>query len=248
MEQNAQRVLNHPSQKISRLLHIAKTKLREEKKAEVNRLLPFIPENAVIFDIGAHFGQYAKIFAGLHNRSCQIYCFEPVDYTRSILKKVVSEHKNLQIFPFGFSNEAQTLKINIPLKKSGKIGPGLAHLGPEKNRDYISQEITLKTIDDFVTEQKIDRLDFIKIDIEGAELLAFQGGSKSFDQFKPTVISEIEQSHMDRMGLQANDLFKFFTDKGYTAQKITKSGLSQSIEHFNGDGDYIFIYQSISKD
>ena len=240
MKKNLQDVLNSPGQKFAKILHTLKTKIRVEKRDEVNQFEPFIKNGAVVFDIGAHFGQYAKAFALLNNKSTTVYCFEPISYTRSILLSVLKSYKNTHIFSNGFADKPGKLEINIPIKKSGKIGPGLAHLGNETKRDYVTEIVEIETIDNFVAKNNIKKIDFIKIDIEGPELLVFKGAEKTLKKYKPTIICEVNHEHMGRVNLKTEDLFRFLNKLGY------ESYLSENLTLIKSNGytksaDYLFL-------
>jgi len=164
-------ILRSPKQKVASFIHFAKAKFRQEKFKEVKKLEPYILKNSVIFDIGAQFGQYSKQFSKIHQGTCIIYAFEPFQYSRNILKKVIQGKKNIKIFSNAFGDKIYESSINIPIKDSGKLGPGLAHIGKEEKRDFVQQKIDVQTIDSFILNKNIVNLSFIKIDIEGAEIL-----------------------------------------------------------------------------
>jgi FkbM family methyltransferase len=240
MKKNLNDVLNSPGQRFAKFLHTLKTKIRVEKRDEIAQYKPFIKNGAVILDIGAHFGQYAKAFALLNDRSTLVYCFEPVSYTRGVLKAVLKSYKNTHIFSNGFADKPGKLNINIPLKKSGKIGPGLAHLGNETKRDFVTEAVEIDTIDNFILKHKIPRVDFIKIDIEGPELLVFKGAINTLKKFKPAIICEVNPEHMARVNLTTDELFKFMTDLGYESYLSENLSLTKSYG-YTKSADYLFL-------
>lgn len=240
MQRDAAEIFNSPKQRFAKLLHFLKTRYRVEKRAEVAELAHVIEPQAIIFDIGAHFGQYAKAFAELNGGTTQVYCFEPVGYTRDILNKVVKPYRNIRVFSNGFSNTPGEAAINIPVKKSGKIGPGLAHLGAETSRDFVQENITLDTVDNFVDAHALPRLDFIKMDIEGPELMVLQGALQTLQKHRPAVFCEVSHPHMARMGLRPEDLFTLMHDAGYVAKLQTDSGFVAAAD-LQRSGDYLFV-------
>jgi FkbM family methyltransferase len=245
------KITKTPGQKFARVLHETKARfkrLKRDEKAQVNKFSKWVPKGGVIFEVGAHFGYYAKEFADFHEKSCQVYCFEPVTYTRSILEKVVGSISNVFIYPFAFSSKAGVEKIYIPVKKSGKMGPGLSHLGKEQGRDYVIEIIALQTMDDFVNKMALQSLDFINCDVEGAELLVFQGGEECITRFLPTVNCEINSSHTQRMGYQPGKIFEFFLSRGYKAFRTQdKDELINVPGYIDSSGDYIFIHPTKTK-
>src|ERR1700722_19602393 len=89
----------------------------------------YVPEDGVVFDVGAHAGQYAKLFARLVPRGT-VYSFEPGLYARSILMVAMALNRisNVRIFPVGLGSSAASLNLHVPVKKSGSVGFGLAHM------------------------------------------------------------------------------------------------------------------------
>lgn len=232
-------ILQSPKQKVAGLFHFAKAKFRQEKFKEVKRLEPYILKNSVIFDIGAQFGQYSKQFSKIHEGSCTIYAFEPFQYSRNILKKVLRGKKNIKIFSNAFGDKIYESSINIPIKESGKLGPGLAHIGKEEKRDFVQQKINVQTIDSFVFNESITNLSFIKIDIEGAELLVFQGAHQTIKNFRPAVKCEIDENLIKRFNKKPEDIFEYFKSFNYKFY-ILNEGLHQ-VSGYSIPSDYLFL-------
>ena len=238
-ELNLEKQLNSPSQKFAKIIHYLKAKLRNEKKTEVRYLEKYIKPHSIIFDIGAQFGQYSKQFANLHDGSCKVFSFEPFNYSRDILNKVISSKKNVKIFSNGFSNKNITSSLFVPIKKSGKLGPGLSNLGDKIHDNFVKQEVQLKTIDDFILDNSINFLNFIKIDIEGYELEALEGGKNSIKKFRPVVKCEVDRNLISRIGKSPKDLFKFFNDLEYEFFIYEKELIQ--VASYKKPTDYLFV-------
>jgi FkbM family methyltransferase len=206
------------------------------------RLSKFIPEGGVIFDVGAHFGYLSKEFCRIHDGSCKVYCFEPVEYTYSILSRIMAAYPNAVIENIALSDKAGTERISIPVKESGNLGIGLSHFGAETVRDYIIEPIRTVMLDDYVHRHGLERLDFIKCDVEGAELLVFKGGSQSLDRFRPVIYTELNDSFTQRLGYRAEDLFSFLRGKGYRPHVMDANDAAHTIENYTAEvEDYLFL-------
>lgn len=243
-ECDAETLLNTRGQRWRQILHALKAKWIRKERVRVEELSAWIPQGATVLDVGAHFGYFAKEFARLYRGQCQVLCFEPVDYTRSILQIVVGRMPNVKIFDEALADSDGEQEISIPIKASGWIGPGLAHMGREESRNFITQKIRLRRLDDVATEQGLKRLDFVKCDVEGAELLVFRGGIESLKHFHPTVLCEVHQTYTARMGYTPDELFDFFFALGYQALRRTKAGEWQSVTSFSGPDDYLFTFKA----
>jgi FkbM family methyltransferase len=242
MELSRDGIYNSYGQRIAWLSHFLKARFKCKERPRVQMLSQFFGPNSVVFDIGAHFGYLSKEFCRLYDASCQVHAFEPVEYTRSILRHVVGGLDNAVIVENALSDREVSLNISIPVKKSGKLGIGLSHFGTESNLDYVLEPIKTVTMDSYVIGQHLQRLDFIKCDVEGAEFLAFKGGETSIEKFKPVVYCELVNAYTRILGYEAQEVIDFFKSKGYQAFSISNGGEKVSVEyHSEEEQDYIFI-------
>jgi len=234
------RVYGSIGQKIAKVLHFVKARYRSKERKRVRCFENLIPRNGVVVDVGANMGYFAKEFAKIHGGSCFIYCFEPVSYNYSILERVVSQ-ENVVLEKLALSKEEGVIDIYIPVKKQGKIGPGLAHFGKEERRDYIVESVQMVTLDDYLDGHDITALDFIKCDVEGAELFVYQGGIESIRRYKPAIYSEINDDYTQRVGYRAQEIFDLLLGCGYEAFLVDGGGCElKSVKKYTAAGDYLF--------
>ena len=191
--------------------------------------------------MGAHFGYFAKEFCRLHASSCEVYCFEPLSYNHSILVDVLRPKTNSHISRYALSDRAGSDEIFVPIKSSGNIGPGLAHMGQEHTRDFVIEEIATITLDEWVDQNDVNRLDFIKCDVEGAELLALRGAQASLKKFRPVLFCEVDENYTQRLGYTPQELFEFLHGLGYESYSIDFSEcLIEQTPTFKNNADYVF--------
>jgi FkbM family methyltransferase len=201
---------------------------------------PHIHADAVVFDVGAHAGQFSKLFAAMAPRG-QVFAFEPSGYARSILGPALrwNRVRNVEIVPYGLSDADGTSVLHTPIKRRGQLGYGLAHLGDDTGtRATNDQTIHLTTMDGFVAERGLNRLDFIKADVEGWELNMLKGGVGALTVFRPVLFLEVVASSLARAGAAPADIWAQLEPLGYHAAKAPDF---QPVGAFAGDGDYLFI-------
>ena len=201
---------------------------------------PYLPGDAVVFDVGAHAGQFSKLFAGLAP-SGFVYAFEPSPYTLSLLRRVLAfkRLRNVEIVPMGLSATAGEAALSTPIKKSGVRGYGLASLaGVSAGRAKSDETVPLDTVDAFVARRSIPRLDFIKADIEGWELHMLRGATGSLARFKPALYLEISTDALARAGDAPADIWALLQPLGYAARKAPDFA---RVDSFAGSGDYLFV-------
>src|SRR5690349_13929800 len=109
------------------IAHLAKALLRQHHREDEHYLRALLPEDAVVIDVGAHAGQYTKLFAKIASRG-QVYAFEPGTYALSILRKVVRARRlsNVRLMPVALSDSEGEIAFNLPLKRGKRFGFGIA--------------------------------------------------------------------------------------------------------------------------
>ena len=173
-------------------------------------------EGNVVIDAGGCYGDTALYFAHEVGESGKVYSFEFLP-------------ENLVIFEQNMSlNPDLSQRINLvrmPLwSKSGEqlyvegSGPG-TRVSPNTSRPDAVRLETL-TIDDMVRHEKLDRVNFIKMDIEGAELESLRGAENTIRQFRPKLaisvyhkfndLWEVPQ-YIDSLGLGYRFALRHFT-------------------------------------
>ena len=79
-------------------------------------------------------------------------------------------------------------------------------LGPTKYHDNQKVAVETETLDGYVQRHNLSRLDLVKIDVEGAERLVIEGGTATFERFRPILIVELSE-HSAAFGYSDADLF-----------------------------------------
>jgi FkbM family methyltransferase len=108
-------------------------------------LRPFVPADAVVLDIGAHAGQFSKLFARMAPRG-RVHAFEPSPYARSILTRALAWNRiaNVEVAPLGLSDTPGEQTLYTPIKPRGGMGFGIAHLGADDSgRALVEHKIRL---------------------------------------------------------------------------------------------------------
>ena len=225
------------------LAHLLKATTQQHHRALAPTIARLVPPTAVVFDVGAHAGQYTKLFARAAHRG-RVYAFEPGSYARSILRTVVWLHRlsNVAVVPIALGSEVRLHTLTIPLKSSGSLGFGLSHLGkPSERWRAVAQEIVaLTTVDRVVKTLDLDRLDFIKADIEGWELRLLQGAENTLARFRPRLLLELSGPALAHAGDRLEDAFAFLAARGYRAFSFEPEASLAPVSECV-DGDFWFI-------
>ena len=222
--------------------HLVKAATQQHHRALLPSIARFLPKSGVVFDVGAHAGQYAKLFARIAAEG-RVYAFEPGSYARSILRAAIwlRGFDNVAILPLALSSAPGLATLNLPGKKSGSFGFGLAHLGePQRRRTNVAQELVAMTTLDAAAALGLDRLDFVKADVEGWELHLPSGAADSLRRFRPTLLLELSSEHLARAGGRREHAFARLGDLDYLPFELSR-GRQLTPAAGDPDGDFWFV-------
>ena len=172
-------------------------------------------KDKIIFDVGANTGEWTqialKVFPG-----AKFHIFEPSLSLNKSLKKF-SNNENVIINQFGISND----KGNMKLYNSGEL---IASSYP-LNKTSTFEEIKVKTIESYCTENGIENIFYLKIDVEGNEFKVLEGCAELLNKNKVKFIQfEFGPNHV----VSGNFLKDFFVIlKNYKIHRIVRGGLRE---------------------
>lgn len=139
-----------------------------------------VPGDHVI-DAGGCFGDTALVFASTVGESGRVYTFDPLKKHCEIMRDCFSMNPmvapRIELFDVGLSdtNSAGTSSH----ERDDVIDPGA--------RVAVGGDLPTRTLDSLVDTGSIPRVDFIKMDIEGSELMALRGGANAIRKWKPSL-------------------------------------------------------------
>ena len=183
--------------------------------------LELTPE-PVIFDVGANIGMFTLSYATLF-QDASVYSFEPVPFIYSQLNKNIQANKDLfnriNTFNFGFSDVQCSKELSIPSEcqherydKNNDLNCGLFSVHGEGEEKFMGHFLT---VDGFISDQQINHLDFIKIDVEGHEFEVLEGAKKTISDYQPIVFMEFNELTRTLSGHTTQSFENFFTSNGY---------------------------------
>ena len=182
----------------------------EEK--DTNMILKLVPEQGIVLDVGANMGWYSLLIAN-HSKAKEIHAFEPVPKTYSYLAKNIELNNvtNVIIHPFGLSNECNELTFYYYPEGSGNASS--RNLSERKDAELIICQV--ERLDAFVSERNL-HVDFIKCDVEGAELFAFQGATETLKKDRPVVFAEMLRKWAAKFDYHPNEIIDLFSALEYS--------------------------------
>jgi len=144
----------------------------------INEIGKNIKNDSIFLDIGANIGNWSsQIFktANIKKKSVYIHAFEPCEETRKILIENLGSNFNIEIYPYAMSNFIGESKIFVGDHCSGTNS--LHKISGDQ-----SENVKVMTVDNFISEKKINNVSFLKIDVEGFDALVLQGCINSMNK------------------------------------------------------------------
>jgi FkbM family methyltransferase len=181
-----------------------------------------VKKSSVILDIGANVG-YFSLLASKINPKSSIFSFEPIKHTFDRLSYNVKQNnfQNIKLFNCAISDENRILSINVGNENNW----GMSSVNNHEFTSGKIENINAISIDNFVKEEKIQRVDLIKLDIEGAEYMALEGMKNTLDNYSPDILIEILDEHLLKQNKSSEMIYNLLFSKGYVAFSIENNGV-----------------------
>lgn len=203
-----------------------------------------IQPGMVCLDVGANIGSIGLYLARKTGPTGAVHCFEPVPTNihrleqhieRNNFRSIVTNHNH------ALAN--RTGKISMSVADPNYTNQGMGSIVAQEDVLSAQIEINAMTLDDFALQMGLERLDFAKIDIQGAEPLFLEGGKDTLTRFHPDLLMEVSPGDLACMGKTSRDLFRQIESLGYKIYDIRDNGdigaqlrSDQIPENYSSDG------------
>lgn len=170
---------------------------------EIRFVRNFIKPHMAALDIGANYGLYSNAIARKLGPKGRLWCFEPTPNTAEALRATIKRNKyrgRVKVLELGLSDHVGTATFYMSPNAE------LNSLEPAEGAYTRQQSIQLTTLDEFLKQQTLPDIDFVKLDAEGEELNILSGAQAFFKRHSPLVMFEL--MHVDRVNHQLLDAFK----------------------------------------
>lgn len=175
-----------------------------------------------IIDIGANLGYFSYVFSKIINDNGKLYSVEPVKPYRELLEGLLPERSNITIYPFALGNSNEgPVKLGMPpfLQKLQYLRHGTVTILKDEqiSLDQLIFEADIKKGSEVFAG--LQRLDYIKCDIEGYETVVFPEIKAIIEKHKPLV-------QLETWGEQLPVMLSFFKALGYNAYNLQNEKLT----------------------
>ncbi len=209
-------------------------------------LQKFLQPGFTIFDVGANIGEWSRYALNIEP-NLHIAAFEPVPIIYNQLVKNMSPYSN-RLYNLAISDH-QGIENFFSAED---INWGASSFFPRavfESKEKIIQ-VKVDTLDCFCIANKINKIDFLKIDVEGSEMAVLKGANTLLNDGKISAIQFEYGGTFPEAGILLQDVMKFLTNKNYIIFRIFPQGLihishwEQNLEN-NRYSNYVAIMQHI---
>ena len=201
----------------------------------------------IVFDVGANVG-LISIPIGCHLKalgSGELISFEPIPTNHARLTanmKLNGLEKIARAYNVALGDHEGTLEISMESKHGGKTGNAIASDILDDEKGYIRYVCTLIRLDTLAEKEKIAKVDFMKVDIEGAEMLFLNGATGFITSHRPTIYGEFNSGLMPKFGHSFLDVHAFFKARQYRAFAFVASMVPMELTDFTSTtGNAFFV-------
>ena len=195
---------------------VSKAILEERfENREFNFVQRFLEPGMTVLDIGAHHGLYSLLSARVVGSRGRVFSFEPSPRECKALRRHVRINflSNIEVQALAIGDENKTADLHV-------VDPALSGCNSLRSPGVLSNSVPIPVrvlrLDDWAATQKVNHVDFVKLDVEGGELAVIRGATQLFQaEPRPVVLAEVQDSRTSPWGYRAKEIVVALEDLGY---------------------------------
>ena len=184
----------------------------------------FLKPGMVVLDIGAHHGFYSLLASHKVTPTGKVIAFEPSprERRRLIWHLRLNRRRNVRVEPLALGSREGTAQLFVVRGRD----TGCNSLRPPRVAEPVYPiEVPIVRLDDYLERQGITHVDFIKMDVEGAELEVLRGASLLLSRKpRPVWMMEVQDIRTEPWGYRAAEIFDFLVARNYNWFSVDKNG------------------------
>ena len=177
------------------------------------KLMALVQPHFTILDIGTNIGSTLLQFANKLGGTGSVYGFEPdlINYNACIKNIELNSFHNINVANIGLGNESG--KFNLVVDTETNRAGNRIQFNIENNKNATT--IIVERLDDWLKEKPENKIDLIKIDVEGFEMNVLKGAEQTLKQFMPILFIELDDNNLKAVDSNAKELILFLEKLNY---------------------------------
>jgi len=171
----------------------------------------------VVIEVGANVGSYTLLLSRIVGTKGRVHAFEPIvkNYEK-LLETVRREGRsNVLCVKKAVGQTPGNVDMKSPVRDLQQSSLVSHCHGSWADGNVLSESVQLTTIDEYARENELGRLDLLKVDTEGAELLVLKGARTTIEKYSPILHIEVDPNWLADFDFTTKDLVLFLGELGY---------------------------------
>jgi FkbM family methyltransferase len=185
---------------------------RERYEPELVFLCNWLQPGMTVLDAGSLYGVYTVAAAMRVGELGRVIAMEPSREAYTVLTRNIASNNLTNVTPL---RSALGLRSGRGLLYHHHCDPGQNSLARDDASTGV-EEVDVVSLDELLSELDVQRLDVLKLDVEGAEFPAIKGGAESLRRFRPVIIAEIHWERSRSLGYDPRDFLECLLGHRYT--------------------------------
>jgi FkbM family methyltransferase len=193
------------------------------ERAVPDAIIRSLPVSGTFIDVGANIGYISVLASRRVGPGGRVLAIEPSPQVLPILRATIqrNESKNVSIVELACSH----VPGNVTFFMTDRSNLGRGSLSQQNAGCAQSVEVRRERLDAIVAAHQLDRIDVVKIDVEGAELQVLRGMHYILAKCHPIIVIEVKPLLLASFGTTPSDIDEFFRVRGYRCQRIDSDNL-----------------------
>jgi FkbM family methyltransferase len=182
---------------------------------ELECFLALVEPGASVLDVGANMGFFTVAVGHRLNGTGKVLAIEPMPQNLTALRKnvAVNHLKNVEIVACGVNKEPGELQMDI--SPTATTGNAAVKWTDDMPFQVVTETVPVHRLDDLMAQHGLDKVDLLKIDIEGFEWFAFQGAPTLLAERRPVILMELNRPAIRTFGYRVSDIVGLLESHGY---------------------------------
>lgn len=226
------------------------TRLAED---EILGLCRVVAPGAVCVDVGANYGLYTHALSWVVGRAGRVHGIEPLPGPFRTLAASAAMLGAGNVRPHRVALGARTapgvlsvpVRRGLPVHGRAFLTTGASGHGP--NVEFAAARavtVDVITLDEWCEREEVSRVDFLKVDVEGAEFAVLAGGATTLTVHRPTLLLEIEERHTRKYGHDPAEVVRWLAARGYGMHRWLDRGWRTVSQLSDATRNYLFVHGS----
>lgn len=173
-------------------------------------------------DVGAHIGYYSLKAAEVVGPAGHVIAIDPnPEIIRQLRDNIsASEARTISVQPVACADAEGTLEL-FAARGVNTGQTSLSHANASQSGQAVTTyRVRARPLDDILREERVSRVDVVKIDVEGAEFLVLKGAQDMLDRYHPVLLVELIESQLQAMGTSSAEVRALLSAHGYVARGV----------------------------